>query len=108
MIVFETFWSKTVHRTKKQEETENSFACLSAASYLKSPFAYFVYFAVRYPYPRQSSFPSLSKLINSAIEKKQASSGNRKRPALIYGAMIEAALLRSDGHDVPAYLRRWF
>ena len=75
---------------------------------LKSPFAYFVYFAVRYPYPRQSSFPSLSKLINSAIEKKQASSGNRKRPALIYGAMIEAALRHSDGHDVPAYLRRWF
>ena len=94
MIVFETFWSKTVHRTKKQEETENSFACLSAASYLKSPFAYFVYFAVRF--------------IISAIEKKQASSANRKRPALIYGAMIEAALRRSDGHDVPAYLRRWF
>ena len=61
---------------------------------LKSPFAYFAYFAVRF--------------IISAIEKKQASSGNRKRPALIYGAMIEAALRRSDGHDVPAYLRRWF
>ena len=58
---------------------------------LKSPFAYF---AVRF--------------IISAIEKKQASSGNRKRPALIYGAMIEAALLRSDGQGVPAYLRRWF
>ena len=59
---------------------------------LKSPFAYFVYFAVRF--------------IISAIEKKQASSGNRKRPALIYGVMIEAALLRSDGHGVLSCLQR--
>ena len=77
VIVFETFWSKTVRRTQKQEATEKSSVCLSASEFaelpsnpifasraeilsqiqlcrrlyhliLKTPFASFVYFAVRF------------------------------------------------------------
>ena len=37
VIVFETFWSKTVRRTKKQEATEKSSVCLSASEFAELP-----------------------------------------------------------------------
>ena len=37
VIVFETFWSKTVRRTQKQEATEKSSVCLSASEFAELP-----------------------------------------------------------------------
>ena len=37
VIVFETFGSKTVRRTQKQEATEKSFVCLSASEFAELP-----------------------------------------------------------------------
>ena len=37
MIVFETFWSKTVLRTQKQEATDKSSVCLSASEFAELP-----------------------------------------------------------------------
>ena len=37
VTVFETFWSKTVQRTQKQEATEKSSVCLSASEFAELP-----------------------------------------------------------------------
>ena len=37
VALFETFWSKTVRRTQKQEATEKSSVCLSASEFAELP-----------------------------------------------------------------------
>ena len=37
VIVFETFWSKTVRRTQKQKTTDKSSVCLSASEFAELP-----------------------------------------------------------------------
>ena len=37
MTVLETFWSKTVRRTQKQETAEKSSVCLSASEFAELP-----------------------------------------------------------------------
>ena len=81
MTVFETFWSKTIRRTQKQEATEKSSVCLSASEFAELPST--PIFASRAQILSQmqlcrrfyrSSYllkSTKSKLINSGIAKKE-------------------------------------
>ena len=81
MTVFETFWSKTIRRTQKQEATEKSSVCLSASEFAELPST--PIFASRAQIFSQmqlcrrfyrSSYllkSTKSKLINSGIAKKE-------------------------------------